>query len=132
MRVRIDPTTHKPAGTPEFVAGGMMGDDFCIDERAGVAYVTTHPENTIDRVSLQPGQTGDVRLSVAGQPFTEQLINPTAGDWGRGRGEYGRVAYFLTTGGINAPAADGIVRPAKVLRVEFDATSRSSAPGPRI
>src|SRR5258708_35908551 len=110
----------------------MMSVDICIDERAGVAYVTTHPENTIDRVAFQPGQTGDVRLSVAGQPFTEQLINPTAGDWGRGRGEYGRVAYFLTTGGINAPAADGIVRPAKVLRAEFDATCRSSAPGPSI
>jgi hypothetical protein len=28
----VDPTTHDAAGEPEFVAGGMMGDDFCIDE----------------------------------------------------------------------------------------------------
>jgi hypothetical protein len=42
MRVRVDENTHYPAGEPEFVAGGMMGDDFCIDENAGVAYVATH------------------------------------------------------------------------------------------
>jgi hypothetical protein len=35
MRVRIDPNTHDPAGEPEFVAGGRMADDFCIDENAG-------------------------------------------------------------------------------------------------
>jgi len=31
------PDTQNPAGEPEFVAGGMMGDDFCIDQNAGVA-----------------------------------------------------------------------------------------------
>src|SRR5262249_35575672 len=50
MRVPVDAVTHEPAGEPEFVAGGTMADDFCIDENAGVAYVTTHRENTIDRV----------------------------------------------------------------------------------
>jgi hypothetical protein len=35
MRVRIDPKTHESAGEPEFVAGGRMADDFCIDENAG-------------------------------------------------------------------------------------------------
>jgi hypothetical protein len=53
MRVRVDPDTSDPAGPPEFVAGGTMADDFCIDENAGVAYVTTHRENTIDRVVLR-------------------------------------------------------------------------------
>jgi hypothetical protein len=120
MRVRIDPNTHDAAGEPEFVAGGMMGDDFCIDENAGVAYVATHRQNSIDRVALEPSKNSDVRHSVAGNPFTEQLIGPTKGAWGRGAGEYGRVAYFLTDGGTKSPPADGIVRPSTVLRVEFE------------
>jgi hypothetical protein len=32
------------------------------------------------------------------------------------------VAYFLSDGGIKSPPPDGIVRPAKLLRVEFKAT----------
>src|SRR6202030_3830322 len=32
MRVRVDPQTHDPDGTPELVDNGMMADDFCIDE----------------------------------------------------------------------------------------------------
>ena len=123
MRVRIDPDTHNPAGEPEFVAGGMMGDDFCIDQNAGVAYIATHRQNTIDRVSLEPSQNSDVRHSVAGDPFTEQLIGPTKGAWGRGPGEYGRVAYFQTDGGTKSQPPDGIVRPAKLLRVEFARSS---------
>jgi hypothetical protein len=126
MRVRIDPNTHDPAGEPEFVAGGMMGDDFCIDQNAGIAYVATHRQNTIDRVSLEPSENGDERHSVAGEPFTEELIGPTTGRWGRGPGEYGRVAYFQTDGGTKSPPPDGIVRPAKVLRVEFKASSAIS------
>jgi hypothetical protein len=122
MRVSVDPDTHDPAAEPEFVAGGMMGDDFCIDENAGVAYIATHRQNTIDRVSLEPSENSDVRHSVAGEPFTEQLIGPTKGAWGRGPGEYGRVAYFLSDGGIKSPPPDGIVRPAKLLRVEFKAS----------
>ena len=78
MRVRIDPAKHNPADEPEFVVGGMMGDDFCIDETAGVAYVTTRRENTIDRVSLEPNGNSDRRHSVAGDPFTEELIGPSA------------------------------------------------------
>ncbi len=119
MRVRVDPDTHQPAGEPEFVAGGRMADDFCIDENAGVAYLATHRQNTIDRVSLQPSENGYVRHSVAGEPFTEQLIGPIAGAWGRGPEEYGRVAYFLTDGGTKSPPPDRTVRPAAVLRVEF-------------
>lgn len=119
MRVHIDPGTYDPADEPEFVAGGIMGDDFCIDENAGVAYVATHRQNTIDRVSLEPGENSDVRHSIAGDPFTEKLIGPTAGRWGRAPGDYGRVAYFQTDGGTKSPPRDGIVRPAKVLRVEL-------------
>jgi hypothetical protein len=119
MRVRVDPDTRDPVGNPEFVTGGMMYDDFCIDENAGVAYVTTHRQNTIERVSLEPSENSGVRRCAAGEPLTEQLIGPSSGAWGRGPGEYGRVAYFLTDGGTKALKADQIVRPARVLRVEF-------------
>jgi sugar lactone lactonase YvrE len=51
MQVRIDAATHDPAGAPEFHAGGMMGDGFCIDENAGVAYVATHRQNIACRWS---------------------------------------------------------------------------------
>jgi hypothetical protein len=124
VRVRVDTATRDSAGAREFVAGGMMGDDFCTDENTDVAYVATHRRNTIDRVSLEPSENGEVRHSVAGEPFTEKLIGPTAGRWGRAMGEYGRVAYFHTDGGTKSLSADGIVRPAAVLRVELQGPSR--------
>jgi hypothetical protein len=129
MRVRVDSHTHDTADEPEFVAGGMMGDHFCIDENAGVAYITTHRQNTIDRVSLEPSKNSYVRHSVAGKPFTEQLIGPTKGAWGRHPGDYGRVAYFQADGGTKSPpvAAGGIARPATVLRVELLGSSISQA-----
>jgi hypothetical protein len=117
MRVAVDPVTGEPAGEPEFVAGGTMADDFCIDEDAGVAYVTTHRENTIDLVPLRRNAS---RVCVAGEPFTEELIGPSSAAWGRGAHDYGRVAYVTTDGGTTAPPPDGKVRPAKVLRVEFE------------
>jgi len=117
MRVHIDLRTHDPNGTPELVDSGTMADDFCIDEDANVAYVTTHRENTIDRVPLEPNKGS--RRSVAGQPFTELLLGPSSAAWSRVPGEYGRVAYFTTDGGQTAPPPDKIVRSAKLLRVEF-------------
>jgi hypothetical protein len=119
MRVAVDPVTFEAVGEPEVVAGGTMAYDFCIDENAGVAYVTTHRENTIDRVPLQPAQHDVAHNSVVGEPFTEQLIGPSSAAWGRGPTDYGRVAYVTTDGGTTAPPPDGIVRPARVLRVEF-------------
>jgi hypothetical protein len=129
MRVAVDPATHDPTGEPEFVAGGMMGDDFCIDDNAGVAYIATHRQNTIDRVSLNPSGNSDRRHSVAGRPFTLQLIGPTNGVWGRGPGDYGRVAYFEADGGTKSPpvAAGGIARPATILRVQVQGSRDSLA-----
>jgi hypothetical protein len=71
-------------------------DDFCIDEDAGVAYVTTHRENIIDRVPLEPNS------GVAGQPFTELLLLPSSAAWSRVPGEFGRDAYFTTDGAASA------------------------------
>ena len=117
MRVPVDPETQDATGEPEHVSTGRMADDFCIDEDAGVAYLTTHRENTIDRVSLDPAKNSD-RVIVAGEPFTEELIGPSSAAWSRRPGAYGRVAFFLTDGGTALPPPSG-PRSAKVLQVEF-------------
>ena len=118
MRIKTDPHTFDPLGEPEFVGGGRMFDDFWIDQDARFAYLTTHRQNTIDRFSLEPGQNMDARCSVAGDPFTEELIGPSAGSWGRGPGDYGRVAYITTDGGTASPPEGG-PRPARLMKIEF-------------
>jgi len=118
MRVQVNPETLDAVGEPEHVSAGRMADDFCIDEDAGVAYVTTHRENTIDRISLDTARNSE-RFIVAGDPFTEELIGPTSGAWSRLPGAYGKVAYFTTDGGAVSPPPDGVRRPAKLLRVEL-------------
>jgi hypothetical protein len=51
MRVRINPEMPDASGEPEHVSAGRVADDFCIDEDAGVAYVTTprcpHHDNAV-------------------------------------------------------------------------------------
>lgn len=116
MRVAVNPHTLDPVDEPELVARGMMGDDFCIDEEGEVAYVTTHRENTIDRISLTPEKNAGPRNSVIGVPVVDLMIGPTAAAWGRNPAEHDRFVYITTDGGIKAPMPDGL-RPAKVLRV---------------
>jgi hypothetical protein len=62
---------------------------------------------------------------VAGDPFTEQLVGPSSAAWARGPADYGRIAYVTTDGGHTAveyhrPGTDGIIRPAQVVRAQFD------------
>ncbi len=120
MRVAVDPKTGDPLGDPEFVSGGRMADDFIIDERGSVAYLTTHRQNTIDRVPLDPALNLDfARNSVLGNPFDEDLIGPSCGAWSRAAGEEQRkIAYFLTDGGTKSPPKSGAQRP-KMLRIEL-------------
>ena len=118
MRVRVDRQTLAPLGIPEYLGGDKMMDDFLLDEDAGVAYVTTHRENTIDRMSLEPDRNEERKI-VAGSPFDQELVGPSSGAWGRADGEMGRVAFFTTDGGTTALPPDGVLRPAKILRVEF-------------
>jgi hypothetical protein len=61
MRVKVEPETYHPVGEPEVVGGGRMFDDFCIDQDAGFAYLTTHRQNTIDRLSLEPAENSEER-----------------------------------------------------------------------
>jgi len=117
MRVKVDPASFNPVGEVEVVGGGRF-DDFWIDQNAGLAYLASHTLNTIDRLALEPSKNGGGALNVAGNPFNDELIGPSAGHWGRGRDEYGRVAFVTTDGGTATPP-DGGVRPAKVVRAEF-------------
>jgi hypothetical protein len=89
MRVKVDPNTCDPVGEPELVGEGRMFDDFCLDQDGGYAYLTTHRQNTIERLSLEPTKNNAKTISIAGDPFTPALIGPSAGHWGRGQGEYG-------------------------------------------
>ncbi|WP_420608351.1 hypothetical protein [Novosphingopyxis sp.] len=125
LRVKVDPATWDAIGLPEFVAGGREWDDFVIDAEAGVAYVTTHRENTIDLVRLAPDGNRAGRTVIAGEPFTETLVGPSAGAWGRSPGDKGRLGYFLTDGGTAQPP-DGTYRTAKVLRVELPQVAASA------
>ena len=118
MRVPVAPDTLQPAGQPELVVAGRMFDDFCIDEDAGMLYVTTHRQNTIDRVSMDPGENSGFTQSVAGDPFTEALIGPSSGAWSRRSGDYGKAAYFICDGGTASPPPGG-PQPAKLLWVKF-------------
>jgi hypothetical protein len=122
MRVKVDPISFNSVGKVEVVGGGRLFDDFWIDQDAGFAYLTSHPQNTIDRFALEPTQNGGEILSVAGDPFNDELVGPTAGHWGRDRDEYGRVAFITTDGGTASPPA-GEVRPAKVMKAEFTTKS---------
>lgn len=118
MRVQVNAKTLDPTGEPEHVSVGRMADDFCLDENAGVAYLTTHRENTIDCVSLNPAKN-IYRFIVAGDPLNEELVGPSSAASGRFPGEYGKVAFVTTDGGDALPLPDGVRRPARFLRVEF-------------
>ncbi len=118
MRVAVHPETLEPASPPELVVAGRMGDDFCLDEDAEVIYLTTHRQNTIDVVSMDPGLNSGFTQSVAGDPFTKRLVGPSSGAWGRGHGDYGRVAYFIMDGGTASPPPGG-PQPAELIKVEF-------------
>jgi sugar lactone lactonase YvrE len=125
MRVAVDPATRTPVGQPEVVAADITADDFCLDENVGVAYLTTHTDNTIVRVPVDAGADGARTCVVAGDPFTEQLVGPSSAAWGRGPADYGRIAYVTTDGGHTAiayhrPGSDDIIRPARVVRVQFE------------
>jgi sugar lactone lactonase YvrE len=125
MRMSVDPATHTPVGQPEVVAADITADDFCLDENAAVAYLTTHTDNTIVRVPIDAGAEGATTCVVAGAPYNEQLVGPSSAAWARGPADYGRVAYVTTDGGHTAiayhrPGSDEIIRPARVVRARFN------------
>ena len=126
MRVRVDLQTLEAASAPELVSCGRMSDDFVLDEEAGVAYLTTHLQHTIDIVSMIPGENSDVAHHVVvGKPFSDALVGPASGIWSRRPGQYGKVGYFTTDGGTKRPPPDGVIRHATVVRLELTSPSMS-------
>jgi len=83
MRVSVDPAAHTPVGEPDVVASDIGADDFCLDENAAVAYLTTHTANTIVRVPINAGTDVAATSVVAGDPFNEQLVGPSSAAWAR-------------------------------------------------
>jgi hypothetical protein len=118
LRVAVDPATHEAVGEPEHIANVPSVDDLCLDEDAGVAYLARHPDHIIEREPLKPGSP-DRGRAIAGDPFDDKLIGPTSINWGRQTGDYGRVAYITTDGGTVKLAPDGVLRPARLMRIEF-------------
>lgn len=119
-RVAVDPVTHEPASGPEVVAKGIHAvDDFCMDENAGIAYITTHIDNTLYRVPLDPAAPATQATVVVGDPIDDRFLGPSSAAWGRAPDDYGRVAYFSTDGGHTPPNPAGIIKPASVVRIEF-------------
>ncbi len=118
MRVKVDAGTLDPATSPELVAAGRMGDDFCLDEDASVVYLSTHRQNTVDVVSMDPGLNSGFTQSVAGDPFNESLIGPSSGAWRRSPGDYGNVAYFIMDGGTASPPPGG-PQNAQLIRIDL-------------
>jgi hypothetical protein len=117
VRVKVDPRSFNPVGEVEAIGSGRF-DDFWMDQDVGVAYLAGHSLNTIDRLALEPDDNGSEVLNIASNPFNDELIGPSAGHWGRGREEYGRVAFLTTDGGTATPPPGG-ARPAKVLKAEI-------------
>lgn len=118
MLVPVDPATFLPAGEPEIVVAGRMGDDFILDEEARAIYLTTHRQNSIDLVSMDPSENSGFTQIVAGDPFNLDVVGPSSGAWSRSPGAPGRVAYFITDGGTASPLPSG-AEPAKLLRLEL-------------
>ncbi|HWD82810.1 MAG TPA: hypothetical protein VG497_28110 [Kribbella sp.] len=122
-RVAVDPVTHQPAGEPEVVTKGIHAvDDFCVDEDAGVAYITTHIDNTLWRVPLDPAVAATDSELIIGEPIDHRFLGPSSAAWGRQDSDHGRVAYFTTDGGHTPPNPAGVIKPAAVVRVEFRAS----------
>jgi hypothetical protein len=58
------------------VGGGRMFDGFCIDQDAGFAYLTTHRQNTIDRLSLEPAENSEEGLASLAIPSLQNSSAP--------------------------------------------------------
>jgi hypothetical protein len=120
VRVAFDPDTHEPVGEPEVVFKGIHAvDDFCMDENKGVAYITTHIDNSLYSVPLDPKVAAKETKLIVGDPIDDRFLGPSSAAWGRQEGDYGRVAYFTTDGGHTPPNNSGLIRPSAVVRVEF-------------
>lgn len=109
MRVVRVPIRAGRAGDAEVVADGIGGDDFAIDDD-GTLYVTTHPFNSVVRISPDGS-----RATIAGPE--QNVVGPTAATIGLDRNGR-RTLFVVTDGGLYRPLPDG-VRPATLLAISL-------------
>ena len=109
--VRVPIQADGSAGEIETVAEHLRADDFVFDS-GGFAYLTTHIENTL------------LRLSPAGERLT--IAGPDQGMAGSTAVRFGRTPptqrslFVTTTGGLIAPY-QRTPQPAKLVRIDVDA-----------
>ncbi|MEQ8741625.1 SMP-30/gluconolactonase/LRE family protein [Parasphingorhabdus sp.] len=107
VRVPIRPGGE--AGEAEIFASGIGVDDFAVDPN-GVVFATTHPFNSIERISADGAIT-----RIAGA--AEGVIGPTAAALAQGP-DGTRILYVVTDGGVYAPPAEGVGR-AQLLVIDL-------------
>ena len=73
----------------------------------------------VDRVPLDPTTARLGRAAIVGEPFNDKVIGATSIDWGHGPNDYGRVAFITTDGGTVQLPPDGVLRKAKLVRIEI-------------
>jgi sugar lactone lactonase YvrE len=99
------------AGRAEILAESLRGDDLAFDT-AGNAYITTHIENSL--VRLSPARE---RVALAGPQ--QWMAGSTAAAFGKTAADR-RSLYVTTTGGLLRPY-EHEVQSAKLVRLDVDA-----------
>lgn len=96
-------------GPLQIWADHLRADDFVFD-RNGAAYIATHPAHSVLRLG-----TDGSRVTLAGPD--EGAVGSTAAAFGRAPGDE-TALYVTTTGGLWSPY-QGVVQPAKLLRINI-------------
>ncbi|WP_425409865.1 ester cyclase [Hyphococcus sp.] len=107
--IRIPIRKNGDAGDTELIAHGAPGDDFAIDSN-GDAYVTTHPFNSLLKVTER-----GVEEIVA--DHEDGVIGPTSAAFVETAN--GPVLYVVTDGGLYAPLPGVEIVP-KLFRIDID------------
>lgn len=80
--------------------------------------MTTHRNNLILKFHLTDGPgLRKVETTLEGSMKLQDVLGPTAGVWASGL--EGKRAFFASDGGLRNVLEDGLVRCAKVIKVDF-------------
>jgi len=118
LLMRIPLRSDGGAGEPDVVSGSLAGDDFAIAPD-GSLYVTTHPFNTVVRVTPEGRQ-----VVVAGP--RQGVVGPTAAAIGADG-----ALYVTTDGGLYRSLAGVPIVPG-IVRIELPAPSIADASALRL
>ncbi len=107
--VRIPIRKNGRPGEAELIANGAPGDDFAIDAD-GAAYLTTHPFNSVIKVTREGVEevVADAEDGVIGPTSAALLETPD-----------GTALYVVTDGGLYAPVPGVDIIP-KLVRIDID------------